>query len=526
MGKRVSSKVINFIQDGSYFFKRGQRAYYEQDLNKAKKNFERAVHFDPKQASYHCQLAAVLADLGELTRSNELLNYTLQKLDPDMAECTYLLAANYTYLGDFRRAEKCAKEYLRAHPKGEYAQELLDLLDMIYEELGTKEPSWDEEELIIKQEQANSLMENGKYYAAIDALKEMIKDHPTHWHAHNQLALAYFYSHQIDIAIETLYYVLEQNEGNIQSLCHLAVIYHYSDMKTASKDVLELLENVHPFHEEQRHKLGITFAILKKYEISYKWLYSLYRIGYEGNAMFYYWLTVSAVQLGKKQTAEKIWKWALQECEDEEKLHSMPDPFQPLKDSVLSKAEMETSSFDFGEALKHISKMKDSASFRSALAHKLYHARLNAKCQILYTIYKLNDDEAANVLQTYSDNRKEPILCRELAQLFAAKINNEAYENLNIDGHIVTSFSLLVDLEKYEDLSLEELFKTWYMIFSTVEVNNIPAWTAAVVYHIRKKTNAKSTQSSIAEECKVSVSSLRTHLKKLQHILTLVENNK
>ncbi|OZM56546.1 hypothetical protein CIB95_12305 [Lottiidibacillus patelloidae] len=522
MGKRVNKKVVNFIQDGSYFFKRGQRAYYEQDLSKAKKNFERAVHFDPNQASYQCQLAVVLADLGELNRSIELLHYILRDLDANMAECFYLLAANYAYLGDFRQAEGYAKKYLKTNPNGEYELELQDLLEMIYEELGTDEPNWDEEELIMKQEAANRLIESGQYYAAIEDLQKLIAEHPNHWPAYNQMALAYFYSHQIETAIETLFNVLERNEGNVQALCHLAVIYHYSGMKTTSEEVVELLKNVHPFHEEQRHKLGITFAILKQYDLGYKWLYSLYKVGYDGNPMYYYWLTVCAVQLGKKQVAEKVWKRAFEE-EDEDRLTSLPDPFLSPKEAVLSEEKLENSSFDFSEALSVLDKLKNSPSFRSALVHKLYNASMKTKCRILFTIYKLSDQESEKALLTYAANKKEPMLCRQLAELFHLKLTSNGDLN-HIDVHVVQSFTLLENLEQYKELSLEDVFNTWFIIFLNVKVKNIEAWSSAVIYYLRKKTNMKVTQSDIAKQCNVSVSTLRNHFKKLEHILSIEEN--
>jgi tetratricopeptide (TPR) repeat protein len=70
MGKQLKSKqqkakIIPFIQNGEYYFKKGMQAYQHRDLYKAKKYFERAVQYDGNDATCVLQLASVLAELGE-----------------------------------------------------------------------------------------------------------------------------------------------------------------------------------------------------------------------------------------------------------------------------------------------------------------------------------------------------------------------------------------------------------------------------------------------------------------------------
>ena len=110
--KRSTSKIIPFIQSGDYYFDKGLNAYRRRDLYKAKKYLERAVHLDADEAVFVCQLAVVLAELGEYQASNELFLKIIHELDPEMNECFYFLANNYAHLGLFREALNYAQTYL------------------------------------------------------------------------------------------------------------------------------------------------------------------------------------------------------------------------------------------------------------------------------------------------------------------------------------------------------------------------------------------------------------------------------
>ena len=86
---------------------------------------------------------------------------------------------------------------------------------------------YDQDDLIVKQDQANHLLESGRLDEAIEMLEQMIVEYPEFWSAYNNLALAYFYSGQIHQAKETLNRVLHENPGNLHALCNQLVFYHY-----------------------------------------------------------------------------------------------------------------------------------------------------------------------------------------------------------------------------------------------------------------------------------------------------------
>ncbi|MDI3410775.1 hypothetical protein QKW52_12705 [Bacillus sonorensis] len=59
---------------------------------------------------------------------------------------------------------------------------------------------------------------------------------------------------------------------------------------------------------EQRYKLGATLSLVGRYDLGFKWLKSLYRMGFEGDETFYYWLACSAYFTGRTQFARNVWK--------------------------------------------------------------------------------------------------------------------------------------------------------------------------------------------------------------------------
>ena len=116
-------RLIPFTQNAEYFFQRALTYYHQNNLYKAKKLLLRAIKIDNEEPSYICQLAAVLAELGEFTKSNEWLHYVLNEVDPSLTECYFFLANNYAYLGQFEKAQEEALYYLELDPEGDFAED-------------------------------------------------------------------------------------------------------------------------------------------------------------------------------------------------------------------------------------------------------------------------------------------------------------------------------------------------------------------------------------------------------------------
>lgn len=198
MGKHTSehknhAQIVQLLQDGHYFFHKGLKAYKERNLKRASKLIQRAVHLEPKDSEMLSQLAVIYSEMGQYQESNDLLDYILANLETEMPECHYFKANNFAHLGLFQEAYKEAAAYSDADPDGEFSEEndsLLELLDL--GDGGPEDSLYDQDELLIKQDRAKSLLESGQLAEAVAALEEITHEYPELWSAYNNLALAHF----------------------------------------------------------------------------------------------------------------------------------------------------------------------------------------------------------------------------------------------------------------------------------------------------------------------------------------------
>jgi tetratricopeptide (TPR) repeat protein len=313
VGKQSSNtqqkaQIVPFFQDGQYFYRKGMKAYRERDLLRASKWIQRAIQLEPNQIVMLSQLAAIYTELGKYQQSNELLTYILKNIDKDLTECHYFMANNYAHLGLFHEAYKCATHYQSKEPNGEFIEETEDLLDLLtIEGADEEDPFLDSDELIVKQDAAKSLLENGKLEEAISLLKEIVTDFPEFWSAYNNLSLAYFYMGDVQQAKDYLDMVLDKNPGNLHALCNLLVFYYYERQDDKVEELAQRLGHIYPILFEHRYKLGATFALVGQYELAFKWLRAIYRQGFDGDDTFYYWLSYSAYFTGKEELARTSW---------------------------------------------------------------------------------------------------------------------------------------------------------------------------------------------------------------------------
>lgn len=306
---------------GNIFIIKGSK-HTESEIYPARASSYRERFFlNLKNTGMLSQLAVIYTEMGFYQQSNELLDFILKNINEKMTECYYFKANNYAHLGLFQEAYKAAETYLKEDPDGEFSEEnaeLLDLLDMGEEDQGYSQ--FDQDDLILKQDRAKSLLENGQLQESIAMLEEIISDYPEFWSAYNNLALAYFYAGDVQKAKTTVFTVLEKSHGNLHALCNLLIFYHYERRDDKVDALSEQLSNIYPMLFEQRYKLGATLALVGRYDLGFKWLKSLYRMGFEGDETFYYWLACSAYYTGRVQFARSVWKKMQEEYPDDARM--------------------------------------------------------------------------------------------------------------------------------------------------------------------------------------------------------------
>ncbi|MBD1381465.1 tetratricopeptide repeat protein [Metabacillus arenae] len=363
MGKQLSERqqkaqVVHLFQDGQYFYKRGLKAYRQQNLTRASKLLQRAVTLEPDNPMMLSGLAVIYTEMGQYQQSNELLTYILEQVEAEMTDCHYFIANNYAHLGLFHEAYKYATKYAEVEPNGEFAEDNADLLELLSIEGEENEDGcYDQDDLIVKQDEAKSLLEKGKLDEAIEQLQKIIKEYPEFWSAYNNLSLAYFYLGDVEKAKDYLEIVLDRSPGNLHALCNLIVFYYYEKQDDKVDELTKNLSAVHPILFEHRYKLGATFALVGRYPQAYKWLKSLYRLGFEGDDTFYYWLSHSAYYIGHEDFAKMLWNKVVELNPSKQGT----EPWQELEQDFFDQLTIEErlASIFFASQMKKLEKISE-----------------------------------------------------------------------------------------------------------------------------------------------------------------------
>ncbi|WP_461201627.1 tetratricopeptide repeat protein [Anoxybacillus sp. TBDG-1] len=468
--KRVG-KVIPFIQDGTYFFNKGVACYRRRDLRKAKAYLQRAVQLEPEQSTFACQLAIVLSELGEYTQSNEWLLRIIEHND-DLTECFYFLANNYAHLGLFGEATKYAEQYMEREPDGEFAEYTLDLLDILTIEQDDNE--WfNYDDMLMKQEQARALLEKGEFQEAIALFEEMIEQHPENWAAYNNLALAYFYEGNVPKARQTIEYILKQNPGNLHALCNDAVFSYYLQEQERLFSLIQSLQNVYPISFEHRYKLGVTFAIVGRYDLAFQWLRQLQRRGFEGDAPFYYWYAYTAYHMGYRMLAESMWnKFIL--------LHPDKKGSEPWRYRE--------------QTIEHIQSLFAKQDVASSL----------------YALYLISKSFTLNDCPFPKQSWSHPLLQQWSEYVYG--------DEKQVPTYIVDAHCIVTLLIQHNGFEYEPLYIAWFSFFVKAikeidSLSNHEGWAAAFEYMFRRQRGQRVTQRMLAERYGVSVATVGKYVK-------------
>ena len=300
-------KVVPLFQSGDYFFHRGLEAYRKNHLHRAIKLFERAVKLTNQEPVFHVQLAAVLSEIGEYERSNDILQQVLAENGDAIAECYFFMANNYAYLGLFEKAERATLRYLELSPNERFtedAKELLELLHFEREEADDwEEIDAQEDELIARHERAHYLLRNGEVKASIPILEAIIKEHPSCWAARNHLAEAYFRLGD-DSAFEISESILEQDKGNLFAICNLALFYSKKGEAKQAEPFIQALKTVYPIDGDHYVKVAETLCAVGEYRLAYERLRELNRFELELRPDLLFCLGVSLSHLGEQTKAQ------------------------------------------------------------------------------------------------------------------------------------------------------------------------------------------------------------------------------
>ncbi len=96
--------------------------------------FKKTIEVEPDNSIHHYNLACLLSRMGCLERANQVFSYIVNKLDPSLTECFFLMAVNFGLTDDLEQARYYLNLYLQCSPDGDMAVDAEELLLVLTEE--------------------------------------------------------------------------------------------------------------------------------------------------------------------------------------------------------------------------------------------------------------------------------------------------------------------------------------------------------------------------------------------------------
>ncbi|RHW36645.1 tetratricopeptide repeat protein [Lysinibacillus yapensis] len=498
--KEKQNNVVSFIPNGDYYFHKALKAIDKDQMDKAYKYMKRAAELSPDDAHVLMQFGILEMEAQNFEKAYELL-HTAYSLDPSEPEHVFFLAEISGCIGMNRDAKKYAEMYLKMEPDGMYVEEAEDILDFVQFEEDEIEPfDEDDSEKLIVQEKARRYMEGGQFDQAIEVLEQLIEQYPDLWPAYNNLALAYFYVGDAEQARALLHHVLRENLGNLHALCNLAVIAYYEKEDQELNNLVETLKKINPFDWENRYKLGATLALIGEYETSYKWLQSMKRKGYGGDAGFYFWLAQAAYFSGHPEEGKQAWKILVE-------IDPSKEGLQPWLNAAEEHAEESL------ESNREFIIEKISSEYSTHRMFGFFLLSKSAYKQEIVAHPKLID------LSKYSGIEK---LC--LAYALQHRFNDRN----PFEKNFVRSMEVAEELYRStSSITLEGqyLFQMWFVLSERAlkddyPFKNMKALAAAVEYMFFSTINSnKVTKKHYAQKYNISVATLTKYIEELMGYL-------
>ncbi|MCD8511762.1 MAG: tetratricopeptide repeat protein [Bacillus sp. (in: Bacteria)] len=298
-------KVIPFLQDGSFFYKKGIEAYQNGHLEQAIIHIERAIRIEPEEPVFYCQLAIVLADKGEYEQANQWLDKILKEMDDSMSEVYFFMANNLAHIGNLESAKLHLKQYLEMDPDGEFAEDaesflmMLDEDGVLYEGFKACEPT--PTEAIVDH------LNKGNFQWAEKEARGYLIEHPKEWDIYAYLAESLMGQGEMEQAKSILKDLLIK-ESNFLAQCNMTLLL----AKEGHKDNqiwVNNLKDLRPMKDWHCYYLAKTLFFLGEYERSYRWFRKLSRgSDFRKLPAYYHQMAIVAWKTGNETKARELFE--------------------------------------------------------------------------------------------------------------------------------------------------------------------------------------------------------------------------
>ncbi|WP_198299806.1 tetratricopeptide repeat protein [Tumebacillus avium] len=534
------NNVIPFQVDAAFFFERAVHYLDRHDLKNALKNFRKAAELEPDNPVNHCNLAGVLSELGEFEESNKILQKILKEIDPDLVECHFYMANNCANLGDYEHAEEHITRYLELDPRGEFAEDAEEMLQILMQEFGggkvfQERKQQQEDDNSGGHDTARKLLEEGKFMEASAYLEKAVEQQPDSTAPRNNLSLAYYYQGDIDKAIEIATEVLERDPSNVHALCNLAVFHQHLGNGPQLQEILEGLRKLYPLYFDHTYKLATTMGILGEHTTAYRLFKQLLRWGDRTDTALLHCVAASAANLGFLEKAKKVWsEIQMLDPDSETPVYYL----NKVNAAIEAGGKMDAVSYQyhipFQEQFRimkeqiqtgQLGTWRNDPLIRSSLFWALKHGDLETKMQVIQTFALLADKEVEHVLREFIKNPEEIDQLKRLAIYVLRHIGAEGPFQAHLDKEEVLLrvqslpqddlLTLQPEWQEVLDKTYSELdpaygeearhiardLWTGYLnrvFHAPPRIVKIANWAAALEYAVLRKLGAKATQADVA----------------------------
>lgn len=554
MKQEQGHKVIRLRMDAGFFFERAVRSLDRHRYDKALKYFRLAAEKEPDNPVNQCNLAGILSEMGRFEESNEVLERVLQEVDPHLYECRFYMANNYANMDDFEKAEEYCLHYLEEDPDGEFREEAEEMLDMLAYELG-RQPRrprvQPRNQLLRKHEEARECMEAGHFLRATRILEKLVEEAPDFLAAMNNLALSYYYTGELDCAVETIQQVLQKDPHNLHALCNGAVLSQHQGQLEQRDRLVNILKKWAPFHPEHMMKLATTMGVLGEHREAYHLFRQLLKLDSAPDSSLYHYTAVAAFNVGEWKRARKYWRIACELDPESEvprfylnQLTEAEGSLQPLPTLTYHYQlpfEEQLLQLDQQQLRSIPEQIKQNPLIRSSFFWALNHGDRETKLQVLQVFEWLRDGEVEEVLRGFLLKENDDDLKR-IALYILREIGTQEPIQARLNGRevLIQPYQLAQELPRwlqnwrqvldcclgrmsgeYDRTQLNDAEIIWAE-FLRLNHPNLPVirkvegWAAALEYVVAKLHGLSPTYKEVARKYHVSSSTVGRNVRILE----------
>ncbi|WP_188881983.1 tetratricopeptide repeat protein [Alicyclobacillus cellulosilyticus] len=559
-GRGRRGNVIPMRLDAAFFHERGVKYLQRHDFERALKAFRKTVEYEPDNPVHHCNLAGVLAEMGDFAASNEVLLRVLEEIAPDMAEVQFYLANNYANMGEYEIAEEYVLRYLDARPDGEYAEDAREMLSILMDEFGGGkalarwQDRWREQEREAAKRDGRHLLEEGQFEAAVEWLEQVVRREPDNLAARNNLSLAYYYTGQYEEAVRGAEGVLAEQPHNLHALCNLALFSAHVGPKARLEACVQKLAKVFPLHYDLALKVGTTLGLVGQHQAAFSVFERLARIAAEPDPALYHCAAAAAANAGRFAAARRYWRLLARFAETEDLanyyLKQLDAAAAAGRRSLRVSYQYDLPLHEQFTEMKRRLQAGDLTAWRrdpllrASLYWGLRHGDDETRRVVLRTLAWLADADAERAIRLFLKRPQVPPALQAAALFALQRCGARGRIDVWVDGEIapVRMSALPKDLVLGIEPVWQEVWRLaedWFkahrkrqhlgrakrlwvafaehaFLHGRVRVTRPPVWAAALVYVVMKRFDAGVRRKDVAADFAVAVPAVSRAAGRLQ----------